>query len=69
MEKIKEEGGDPFQEYSLPQAILKLKQGFGRLVRTKYDTGIVVILDSRILTKPYGRKFLSALPDCEIIIE
>ncbi len=69
MEKIKDEGGDPFQEYSLPQAILKLKQGFGRLVRTKYDTGIVVILDSRILTKPYGRKFLSALPDCEIIIE
>ncbi|MDD4878969.1 MAG: helicase C-terminal domain-containing protein [Candidatus Omnitrophica bacterium] len=69
MEKIKEEGGDPFQDYSLPQAILKLKQGFGRLVRTKYDTGIVVILDSRILHKPYGRKFLSALPECEIIIE
>ena len=69
MEKIKEEGKDPFQEYSLPQAILKLKQGFGRLVRTKYDTGIVVILDSRILHKPYGRKFLSALPECEIIIE
>ena len=69
MERIKEEGGDPFQEYSLPQAILKLKQGFGRLVRTKYDTGIVVILDSRILSKPYGRKFLSALPECEIIIE
>jgi len=69
MEKIKNEGGDPFQEYSLPQAILKLKQGFGRLVRTKYDTGIVVILDSRILHKPYGRKFLSALPECEIVIE
>lgn len=69
MEKIKEEGKDPFQEYSLPQAILKLKQGFGRLVRTKYDTGVVVILDSRILHKPYGRKFLSALPNCEIIIE
>ena len=69
MEKIKEEGGDPFHEYSLPQAILKLKQGFGRLIRTKYDTGTVLILDSRILHKPYGRKFLSALPDCEIIIE
>ncbi|MDD5310270.1 MAG: ATP-dependent DNA helicase [Candidatus Omnitrophica bacterium] len=69
MEKIKDKGGDPFQDYSLPQAILKLKQGFGRLVRTKYDTGIVVILDSRILQKPYGRKFLSALPECEIIIE
>lgn len=69
MERIKEAGGDPFNEYSLPQAILKLKQGFGRLIRTKYDTGIVVILDSRILHKPYGRKFLSALPDCEVVIE
>jgi len=69
MEKIKEAGGDPFNEYSLPQAILRLKQGFGRLIRTKYDTGIVVILDSRILNKPYGRKFLSALPDCEVVIE
>ena len=69
MEKIKEAGGDPFHDYSLPQAILRLKQGFGRLIRTKYDTGIVVILDSRILHKPYGRKFLSALPDCEVVIE
>jgi ATP-dependent DNA helicase DinG len=69
MEKIRQSGGDPFHDYSLPQAILRLKQGFGRLIRTKYDTGIVVILDSRILHKPYGRKFLSALPDCEVIIE
>lgn len=69
MDKIKEAGGDPFGQYSLPQAILKLKQGFGRLVRTKYDTGMVAILDSRILHKPYGRKFLSALPKCEIILE
>lgn len=69
MEKIKANGGEPFYEYSLPQAILKLKQGFGRLIRTKYDKGIVVILDSRILHKPYGRKFLCALPDCEVIVE
>ncbi len=69
MDRIKQEGGDPFSEYSLPQAILKLKQGFGRLIRTKNDAGIVVILDSRILHKPYGRKFLSALPKCEIILE
>jgi ATP-dependent DNA helicase DinG len=69
MERIKEAGGDPFNMYSLPQAILKLKQGFGRLIRTKLDTGMVVILDSRILHKPYGRKFLSALPNCEIIIQ
>ncbi len=69
MERIKANGGEPFHEYSLPEAILRLKQGFGRLIRTKNDKGIVVILDSRILHKPYGRKFLSALPDCEIIIE
>jgi ATP-dependent DNA helicase DinG len=69
MDRIKQEGGDPFSQYSLPQAILKLKQGFGRLIRTKNDSGIVVILDSRILHKPYGRKFLSALPKCEIIIK
>lgn len=69
MERIKANGGEPFHDYNLPEAILRLKQGFGRLIRTKNDKGIVVILDSRILHKPYGRKFLSALPDCEIIIE
>jgi len=69
MENIKAKGKDPFHEYSLPEAILRLKQGFGRLIRTKYDRGIVVVLDSRILHKPYGRKFLAALPDCEIIVE
>ena len=69
MDRIKQAGDDPFSQYSLPQAILKLKQGFGRLIRTKDDSGIVAILDSRILHKPYGRKFLSALPKCEIIIE
>lgn len=69
MEKIKANGGDPFYEYSLPEAILRLKQGFGRLIRTKSDRGIVVILDSRILHKPYGKKFLSALPVCDIVVE
>ncbi|MFH0772300.1 MAG: helicase C-terminal domain-containing protein [Candidatus Omnitrophota bacterium] len=69
MENIKRNGGEPFYDYSLPQAILRLKQGFGRLIRSKADKGIVVILDSRILRKPYGKKFLSALPECEIIVE
>ncbi|MCK4422519.1 MAG: helicase, partial [Candidatus Omnitrophica bacterium] len=69
MEVIAQRGGDPFMEYSLPIAILKLKQGFGRLIRHKDDKGIVVILDNRILTKPYGRRFLNSLPKCQMIVE
>jgi len=65
LDKIKEEGGNPFAEYQLPLAIIKFKQGFGRLIRTKTDTGIVVILDSRILSKSYGRNFLAAIPKCK----
>jgi ATP-dependent DNA helicase DinG len=59
-------GGDAFTEYSLPEAILKLRQGVGRLIRTKSDHGIVVILDNRIVTRPYGRAFLQALPECPV---
>ncbi len=66
LEQIREEGGNPFADYQLPSAILKFKQGFGRLIRTKTDTGIVVILDSRIATKPYGRQFLAAIPQCTV---
>ena len=65
-ELIKERGGDPFSEYSLPEAILKLRQGVGRLIRTKSDQGIVAILDSRVVRKPYGRAFLNALPKCPV---
>jgi DNA polymerase-3 subunit epsilon/ATP-dependent DNA helicase DinG len=54
----------PFFEYSLPEAILKFRQGFGRLIRTQTDRGLVVILDRRILTKSYGRAFLDSLPHC-----
>ncbi|HEX3444843.1 MAG TPA: helicase C-terminal domain-containing protein, partial [Chthoniobacterales bacterium] len=61
-------GGDPFAEYSLPEAVLKLRQGVGRLIRTKTDTGMVVILDNRILSKTYGRAFLQALPECPVEI-
>ncbi|MDQ6765421.1 MAG: DEAD/DEAH box helicase [Verrucomicrobiota bacterium] len=68
LELIQERGGDPFTEYSLPEAILKLRQGVGRLIRTRSDKGIVVILDNRIVTKAYGRAFLRALPHCPVKI-
>jgi len=68
LELVEERGGDPFTEYSLPEAILKLRQGVGRLIRTRSDRGIIVILDNRIVTKPYGRAFLQALPKCPVEI-
>lgn len=55
---------DPFYQYSLPEAILRFRQGFGRLIRTQHDRGVVVILDRRVLTKRYGRAFLDSLPVC-----
>ena len=69
VKQIKEAGGNEFFEFSLPEAILRLKQGFGRLIRTQTDTGIVVILDPRIRTANYGKQFLQSLPDCEIVEE
>jgi ATP-dependent DNA helicase DinG len=68
IEQIKKNGGNPFYEFQLPSAILKFKQGFGRLIRSKTDTGIVVVLDSRIVSKPYGSLFLSAIPQCKTIL-
>ena len=65
LERIKQQGGNPFYDYQLPSSILKFKQGFGRLIRSKTDTGIVVVLDSRIINKPYGREFLTAIPKCK----
>ena len=67
IEAIRQTGGNPFNNYQLPEAIIRFKQGFGRLIRSSSDTGIVVVLDHRIVTKSYGRKFLQALPDIEII--
>lgn len=64
--EIQQRGGNPFMERTVPEAIIKLKQGFGRLIRTKVDSGTVAILDHRILTKAYGRYFLRALPPCAI---
>jgi ATP-dependent DNA helicase DinG len=69
MEAIEAAGGQPFYDYQVPQAVIKLKQGFGRLVRTARDTGLVVILDPRVLTKAYGRAFLEALPPCRRFVD
>ncbi|MEX0675727.1 MAG: helicase C-terminal domain-containing protein [Pirellulales bacterium] len=69
LEAIRAAGGNPFTDYQLPEAVLKLKQGFGRLIRSKRDHGLVVILDPRVRTKPYGRLFLESLPDCRRTIE
>jgi ATP-dependent DNA helicase DinG len=66
---IRAAGGNPFNDYQLPEAVLKLKQGFGRLIRTQRDQGIVVILDPRVRTKPYGKLFLDSLPDCKRVVE
>ena len=61
-EDIRARGGSPFREYSLPEAILKFRQGVGRLIRSKSDTGMVTLLDSRLCSKTYGRFFLRVLP-------
>lgn len=63
-ERIEKEGGNWFAEYAIPQAQIRLKQGFGRLIRTKSDYGVVAILDSRIHAKRYGKEFLKYLPRC-----
>jgi ATP-dependent DNA helicase DinG len=66
IEAIEERGGSAFMDYSLPEAILKLRQGVGRLIRSVDDSGIVVILDNRVVTKRYGKNFLNALPNAPI---
>jgi ATP-dependent DNA helicase DinG len=68
IEHIRAQGHNPFFTYQLPQAVIKFKQGFGRLIRSKTDTGIIVVLDSRIIRKSYGREFLSAIEQCRIEI-
>lgn len=63
-EKIQSDGGSPFFDYALPQAIVKFKQGFGRLIRNREDRGSVICLDSRLIKKGYGKLFLQSLPPC-----
>jgi ATP-dependent DNA helicase DinG len=68
VEAIEARGGNSFFEFSLPEAILKFRQGVGRLIRTQTDTGIVVVLDNRVLSKRYGQSFLEAMPKCPMEI-
>lgn len=65
-ERIQLEGGNPFRDYSIPDAVLKFRQGIGRLIRSKTDTGIIVVLDPRVLSKQYGRLFLESIPSCPV---
>jgi ATP-dependent DNA helicase DinG len=69
LEEIKRKGGNPFFDYQVPEAVIRFKQGFGRLIRRKTDTGQVVVLDPRIRTKPYGKLFLQSLPDCPVEVD
>jgi ATP-dependent DNA helicase DinG len=66
IDRIRRQGGQPFGQYQLPEAVLKFRQGFGRLIRSHGDSGIVAILDPRVLRKPYGRQFLDSLPRCRV---
>ena len=65
LELLRQRGYDPFYNYSLPDAVLKFKQGFGRLIRTGSDRGVVVICDRRIVTRYYGKIFWASLPECQ----
>jgi ATP-dependent DNA helicase DinG len=66
-ELIRDRGGDPFSELTLPEALIKFRQGAGRLIRTRTDRGLVTVLDSRALAKSYGRLFLEGLPQREFV--
>jgi len=66
IEAIEQAGGNPFLEYSVPQAVIKFKQGFGRLIRSKSDRGSIMIFDRRVVDKTYGKIFLSSLPECRL---
>lgn len=63
---IEDSGGSSFHQYSVPQAIIALKQGLGRLIRSTTDRGVLAVLDPRLRTKPYGRTFLQSLPQCRV---
>ncbi|NQT90682.1 MAG: ATP-dependent DNA helicase [Candidatus Omnitrophica bacterium] len=64
LEHLVSKGVEPFRHYQLPQAVIMLRQGFGRLIRTRSDTGVVAILDPRMRTRSYGRAFFNSLPEC-----
>ena len=68
MAAIEQRGGNPFGELSLPDAVVRMRQGFGRLMRRHDDSGVVLILDPRIVSRPYGSVFLESLPDARRLI-
>jgi ATP-dependent DNA helicase DinG len=65
LRKLEEEGGNPFMDYQVPEAVISLRQGIGRLIRDEQDYGVLMICDPRLLSKPYGKVFLRSLPDME----
>jgi ATP-dependent DNA helicase DinG len=65
-QRLKDEGQDPFNDYSVPEAVITLKQGLGRLIRTRTDRGVLAVLDSRLVTKGYGKTFLKSLPQSRL---
>jgi ATP-dependent DNA helicase DinG len=67
IDRLRNRGGNPFGEYQVPVAILMLKQGLGRLIRSARDRGILAVLDSRLVEKPYGRRFLASLPPARLV--
>src|SRR5262249_4543311 len=69
IERLTHRGGNPSQEYQVPVAILMLKQGLGRLIRAASDRGILAVLDSRVVERPYGRRFLESLPPARLVHE
>jgi ATP-dependent DNA helicase DinG len=69
VERIRQQGGNPFEEYQVPLAVLELKQGLGRLLRSRKDHGVLAVLDPRLTTRRYGRTFLESLPPYRIVRE
>ncbi len=66
MEAVERQGGDPFSDYQVPLAVLTLLQGLGRLIRHRTDRGVLALLDPRVRTKAYGRRFLASLPPAPV---
>lgn len=66
-EEIETRNGNAFSEYSLPQAVIRFKQGVGRLIRSRKDRGLIALIDERVFTKSYGKSFLRSMPECELI--
>jgi ATP-dependent DNA helicase DinG len=67
IDRLRANGGNPFGEYQVPVAVLMLKQGLGRLIRSAADRGILAVLDSRLVEKSYGRRFLASLPSARLV--